>query len=103
MYIKNDVCYAGEPESDIEVLNAKLIGDGMMLVEFSTGEKRLFDAREQTGSAFQPLYDDRVLGDFRIIHGFIAWNDGDIDIAPETLYAESYPYEDYGPEVKAAG
>jgi hypothetical protein len=34
MYIKDDVCYAGELTSDIEVSSIKLLDDGMMLVFF---------------------------------------------------------------------
>ena len=28
-----------------------------------------------------------------IFHGVMTWDNGEIDIAPETVYAESYPYE----------
>ena len=34
----------------------------------------------------------KVLADFIIFHGVMTWMNGDIDIAPETMYAESYPY-----------
>ena len=27
-----------------------------------------------------------------VFHGIITWNDGEIDIAPETVYADSYAY-----------
>ena len=30
--------------------------------------------------------------DFNIFHGVMTWMNGDIDIAPETMYADSYPY-----------
>ena len=44
------------------------------------------------GSAFEPLSDERVLGDFTIFHGVMTWFDGKIDIAPETMHLESFPY-----------
>lgn len=28
-----------------------------------------------------------------LFHGVITWNNGEIDIAPETVYAESFPYD----------
>ena len=28
----------------------------------------------------------------KVTHGFVSWLDGEIDIAPETLYSESYKY-----------
>ena len=40
-----------------------------------------------TAGAFGP-----VLEDFNIFHGVMTWMNGDIDIAPETMYADSYPY-----------
>jgi len=38
--------------------------------------------------AFAPLEDDKVFRSVYIDYGAPVWNDGDIDIAPETLYYE---------------
>ena len=43
--------------------------------------------------AFQPLKDDGVFRDVRVEYGVVTWLDGDIDIAPETMYQNSYAYE----------
>lgn len=43
MYIKDDICYAGEMQDGIKVVEARPLRGGMMLVTFSTGEKSLFD------------------------------------------------------------
>ena len=93
MYILNDICYAGEMQEGIKVVEAKPLRGGMMLVTFSTGEKRLFDTTLLQGSAFAPLADERVFSSPVIFHGVITWNNGEIDIAPETVYRESYAYE----------
>ena len=93
MYIMNDICYAGELCEGIRVTDARPLRGGMMLVTFSTGEKRLFDTTSLTGSAFAPLADDRVFRNPILFHGVITWNNGEIDIAPETVYQNSYPYE----------
>lgn len=45
------------------------------------------------GAAFESLKDDNVLRKFTLFHGVLTWNDGEIDIAPETVYAESYVYD----------
>ncbi len=45
------------------------------------------------GGAFEPLKDEKVLKDFAIFHGVMTWMNGEIDIAPETMYAESYAYD----------
>ena len=86
MYIIDDVCYAGEKTQNIKVKEAKVLRGGMLLLTFSTGEQRLFDTTLLKGSAFEPLKDEKVLEDF------MTWMNGDIDIAPETMYADSYPY-----------
>ena len=92
MYIIDEICYAGEPVPEIRVQNARLLRGGMLLVTFSTGEQRLFDTTVLTGSAFEPLKDEKVLANFTIFHGVLTWQNGEIDIAPEMVYEESYPY-----------
>ena len=86
------MCYAGEITPDIRVKQAVVLRGGMLLITFSTGEQRLFDTTILAGSAFEPLKDEKVLSDFKIFHGVMTWMNGDIDIVPETMYADSYPY-----------
>ena len=93
MYIMNDICYAGEFRENIKVTEVKPLRGGMMLVTFSTGEKRLFDTTTLQGSAYAPLADEKVLNSPVLFHGVITWNNGEIDIAPETVYRNSYAYE----------
>lgn len=92
MYIKDDICYAGELASDIKVTDAKPLRGGMMLVTFSTGEQRLFDTTLLTGEAFKPLADESVFSKPTLFRGVITWNNGEIDIAPEAVYMHSYAY-----------
>lgn len=93
MYEINGICYAGKCEEGIKIQEAKVLMGGIMLVTFNTGEKRLFDTTGLKGSAFEPLKDQDVLNNFKLFHGIITWNDGEIDIAPETVYHESFVYE----------
>lgn len=92
MYVIDDVCYAGEAVPDIRVKDATVLRGGILLITFSTGEQRLFDTTLLKGSAFEPLKNEKTLADFTIFHGVMTWMNGDIDIAPETMYADSYPY-----------
>ena len=94
MYIKDGICYAGELVPEIEVSNIKILQDGILLVEFSTGETRLFDVTSllEKGSVFAPLAEEKNRQTAKVTHGFVSWLDGQIDLAPETMYAESYPY-----------
>ena len=91
MYIKNGICYAGSMQEDIRVTEAKPLRGGMLLVTFSTGEKRLFDTTKLTGAAFAPLADEEVFSHPVVFLCFITWKNGEIDIAPEALYRDSVP------------
>ena len=93
MYIKDDICYAGELQADIKVTEAKPLRGGMMLVTFSTGERRLFDTTLLEGTAFRPLANEEIFLHPVLFHGVITWNNGEIDIAPEYVYRHSYAYD----------
>ena len=94
MYIIDDICYAGELSDNIKVTEVKPLRGGMMLVTFSTGEKRLWDATKLQGSAFEPLADEQIFNHPKLFHGVITWNNRKIDIAPETVYRESFAYDE---------
>ena len=93
MFIVNDICYAGEETKDIRVTDVKPLRGGMMLVKFNSGEQRLFDTTLLQGAAFEPLKDEKVFANPVVQHGVITWDNGEIDIAPETVYRDSYAYE----------
>ena len=93
MYEIDGICYAGKCEEGIKVANVDVITGGMMLVQFNTGEKRLFEPLKLEGEVFEPLKDENILKNFKLFHGIITWNNGEIDIAPETVYYESYAYD----------
>ncbi len=91
--VVSDNCYAGVLSDNIKVTEAKPLCGGMMLVTFSTGEKRLFDTTKLQGAAFKPLSDEQVFNHPVLFHGVITWNNGEIDVAPETVYRESFAYD----------
>ena len=93
MYEIDGICYAGKCDEGIKVSKVDVLIGGMMLVEFNTGEKRLFDPLKLDGEVFEPLKDENILKNFELFHGIITWNNGEIDIAPETVYYESYAYD----------
>lgn len=94
MYIVNGIAFAGEPVEGIKVSNAKVVNDLSMLVTFSTGETRLFDASPLVNKpVFSPLSKNDVFYAFVIDHGVVTWLDGEIDVSPEAMYEMSYPYE----------
>ena len=93
MYIVNGICYAGEYQEDIKVTGAKPLSGRILLLTFSTGEQRLFDTTVLKGEVSEPLNDPEIFNNPVIDFGTVTWNNGEIDIAPETLYEKSYPYE----------
>lgn len=99
MYIKGDICYAGEMTEEIRVIDVKPLRGGILLVTFNSGEKRLFDTTLLSGSAFEPLKDESIFNTVSVFHGVIIWKNGEIDIAPETVYYESYTYDEWSGDV----
>ena len=95
MYVIDGVAYAGELVPGISVQGLRPTGNLCMLVTFSTGETRLFDATELLGfPAFGPLADESIFSGAVIDHGIITWLDGEIDISTEKVYKMSYEYDE---------
>ena len=93
MYIVNGIAYAPEKTRNISVLSVKPLDDMMMIVTFDSGEKRLYDATQLLAfPAFQPLKDEKIFKNAKVEYGVVTWNDGEIDIAPESMYLNSYEY-----------
>ena len=95
MYIINGIAYAGELVNGIELEKAEALDDMMLLLTFNTGEKRLYDAADLLEyPAFKLLENEETFKSAKVEYGTIVWLDGDIDIAPETLYANSFAYHE---------
>lgn len=94
MFVMDGLAFASEPKASMKVLDAKAVNGLSRLVIFSTGGKRLFDASKLTDKpAFKSLKDSRIFGAFSIDHDIVTWDNGEIHLDPETMYAMSYPYE----------
>ena len=89
MHIENDICYAGTRQNVIRVAEVKPLDSGMMIVLFTSGELRLFDATQLEGSAFDALKNPAVFDAPRVEDGFVSWADGTVDLAPEYMYEHS--------------
>lgn len=94
MFIINGIVYASEKSENIHITEAKPLDDMMMILTFSTGEKRLFDATVLQGPAFAPLSNPDVFKKCTVVHGVVTWDNEEIDCAPEYMYKNSYAYDD---------
>ncbi|WMJ88905.1 DUF2442 domain-containing protein [Anaerocolumna sp. MB42-C2] len=95
MYIINGIAYAGEPTETIKVKSVKVVSDLCLLITFSTGEKRIFDATTLLQyPVYQPLTNEELFKQAYIEGGTVVWDNGEIDIAPETLYHNSFKYDE---------
>lgn len=92
MFLLNGIVYASEKPENIQIIAAKPLDDMMMILTFSTGEQRLFDASILTGPAFAPLADEHIFKACKVVDGIVTWMDEDIDCAPEYMYQNSYAY-----------
>lgn len=92
MFVMNGIVYGGEPDQPLKVKNFKILPDKMMLITFSTGETRLFDATVLKGKVFEKLNDDTIFSNAKLEYGVITWDNGEIDCAPEFMFENSYEY-----------
>ena len=92
MFVVNGIVYASEISDNIQIVDVKPLEDMMMILTFSTGEQRLFDATVLSGSAFGPLSNPEVFNNYTIVDGIVTWLNEEIDCAPEYMYENSYPY-----------
>ena len=98
MFEVNGILYAGSAKELLKIQDAKVTGEKMLLLTFSSGEKRVFDATVLKGEVFTPLNDPDIFSNFKIVHRVVTWMDEEIDCAPEYMYEHSYAY----PSLKSA-
>jgi hypothetical protein len=81
-------------KENLYVIDAQPLEDMMMILTFSNGEKRLFDATILQGPVFLPLSNPAIFKNCSIVDGVVTWMNEEIDCAPEYMYEKSYVYED---------
>ena len=73
------------------VASAKPTDDYKLLLTFTNGEQRMFDAAPLLDMAiFKPLANISFFQSVRVAYGSVLWAQ-DIDYCPDTLYMESIP------------
>ena len=73
------------------VTTATPIDDYKLLLSFTNGEQRIFDAKPLLEiSVFKPLANKPFFQSVKVAYGSVMWPQ-DIDYCPDTLYTESIP------------
>lgn len=94
MFIKDGVAYANVSNDEIKIISVNVVGELSLLVTFSSGEERIFDmAYLMKYPVYKNLEDYELFKTVYVENGVLVWNNGEIDIAPEEVYKESYEYE----------
>ena len=94
MYIVDGIAYAGEQEPAIRVSGVRPLTEHRLWLRFSTGEAKVFDFTPLLSEpAFVPLRNEAVFQSVYIDYGVTVWNNGEIDIDPNYLYANATPVE----------
>lgn len=92
MYEFDGFVYGGEPTRPLRIIKVKVLDNKMMLLDFSTGERRLFDASILNDGAFEQLNDEDVFNNPKLEYGVVTWLNGEIDCSPEFMYEHSFDY-----------
>lgn len=83
----------GEPLGP-RVASVLPLEDYKLLLSFTNGEKRIFDAKPLLSlKPFKPLQSNQLFKAVKLAYGSVLWPN-DIDYCPDTLYAESVPADD---------
>ena len=96
MYIVKDVAYAENFNNEnLKIVDIKIVAELCMLVTFSNGEKKIFDAKYLIQyPIYKKLEDFAIFKGAYIENGIIVWDDGKIDIGVDIVYNNSYEYEE---------
>ena len=80
-------------ETLLDVINVKATPDYLLHLEFENGEQRIFDMAPYMGKRpFVRLKGTSLFTMAKVDCGTVVWP-GNIDIAPETLYHNSKPFQ----------
>lgn len=94
MYIVDGIAYAGEKTPSIKVKSVRPLDGYKLWLRFSTNEEKVFDLTPLLEMpVFAPLKDKALFNNVYVDLGVPVWMNGEIDLAPEKLYAEGIPVQ----------
>ncbi len=93
MFIVDGIVYANSEIDEILITKVTPLDDFMLLLDFNNNETRLFDGTKLTGEVFEPLKDEAIFKDVKLVDGVVTWQNEEIDCAPEFMYKNSFKYD----------
>ncbi len=74
-----------------DVKHAEFSGSHLVRLQFEDGSAGNVDLKKyiKTGTVFEKFIDPKYVTTMRIEYGALVWGEGEVDIAPEALYAEA--------------
>ena len=95
MFILNDIAYANNYNNkELKIIDFKVVSEFCMIITFSNGEERIFDAKYLLKyPVYKRLEDHNIFKDAQIENGILVWDNGRIDIGVEEIYKNSFEYE----------
>ena len=94
MFFANGMVYGDTPKEMMKIVAVKPLENMTMILTFNSGEQRLYDATELLKyPIFQVLKDKEVFLHPVLDHGVVTWNNGALDLSPDAMYENSFPYE----------
>lgn len=90
--IAEDIDYGEDKSGFTHIVSVQPLSNRMLLLQFSTGRKKLFDTTLLTGPVFEPLNSEEIFRNIVLDHGVVTWKDGTIDCEPEYMYTHGFDY-----------
>lgn len=86
MYISNGIVYGGDPVLPLKVECIEPLENFFIRARLSNGKEVVFDMKPLLDMPlFAPLKDERLFNRVYLDHGVPSWNNGQIDLSPETI------------------
>lgn len=93
MKIVDGVVYAQAENSDLRVIDVEILKDLCLIIEFSNGEKRIFDASKLLEyPVYEKLKDNKIFKSVDVKNGVLVWDEENVDVGVDFLYANSKEY-----------
>lgn len=94
MKIVNGIAQVDEKSADLRVIDVEILDDLCLEIEFSNGEKRIFNASQLLEyPVYEKLKDKDVFNGVSVKNGVLVWDNENIDVGVDFLYGNSEIYK----------